>query len=69
MPARSLAAAAGVGAPLQAGFPRSEALLERVCTERGLRLHKLLRMSEFIKADGALTCCSILLPPAAPSHV
>lgn len=51
-------------APMQGGFPRSEALLERLCGERGLTLHKLPRMSEFIKADGALTCCSILLPGA-----
>lgn len=51
--------------PVQAGCQASEALLERLCTERGLKLHKLPRMAEFVKADGALTCCSILLPDAA----
>lgn len=46
---------------LQGGFPRSEAVLEALCAARGLRLHKLPQMTEFIKADGALTCCGILL--------
>lgn len=49
---------------MQGGCPASEALLEELCAPRGLRLHKLPRMTEFIKADGALTCCSILLPDA-----
>lgn len=50
---------------MQAGCPASELLLERLCTARGLTLHKLHKLTEFIKADGALTCCSILLPDAA----
>lgn len=49
----------------QGGFPASEALLEGLCTARGLRLHKIPKLTEMIKADGALTCCSILLPAAA----
>eukprot|EP00887_Chlorella_sp_A99_P007778 scaffold20.g7778.t1 len=49
----------------QGGFPASEALLEGLCTARGLRLHKIPKLTEMIKADGALTCCSILLPDAA----
>lgn len=40
----------------------TEQLLEGLCAERSLQLHKLPRMEDFIKADGALTCCSILLP-------
>lgn len=42
----------------------TEALLDTLCAERGLQLHRLPRATEFIKADGALTCCSILLPDA-----
>jgi dimethylargininase len=49
---------------MQEGCERSEALLEKLCIERGLQLHKLPRMTEIGKADGALTCCSILLPDA-----
>jgi dimethylargininase len=47
---------------MQEGCRQSEALLEQLCAERGLLLHKLPRMTEIGKADGALTCCSILLP-------
>ncbi|KAL4447533.1 hypothetical protein ABPG75_004752 [Micractinium tetrahymenae] len=43
----------------------TEALLDVLCAERGLQLHRLPRATEFIKADGALTCCSILLPDGA----
>ncbi|KAF6251148.1 dimethylarginine dimethylaminohydrolase 1 [Scenedesmus sp. NREL 46B-D3] len=46
---------------MQEGCSQSEALLEQLCAERGLLLHKLPRMTEIAKADGALTCCSILL--------
>lgn len=42
------------------GFPRSEQLLEGLAA-KGLQLHKL-DFAEFAKADGSLTCCSILLP-------
>lgn len=44
---------------LQNGFPKSEAIIRDACRERGLTISKL-HMSEFIKADGALTCCSVL---------
>ncbi len=43
---------------IQKNFPNSERVFERVVSRKGLKLHKL-DMSEFIKADGALTCCSI----------
>lgn len=46
---------------MRGGFPRSEQLLEQMAAERGLQLHKL-DFGEFSKADGSLTCCSILLP-------
>lgn len=46
---------------MQTSDKNTEQLLERLCAERDLQLHKLPRMEEFIKADGALTCCSILL--------
>ena len=35
--------------------------LEGLCRQRVLELLRLPRMSEFLKADGALTCCSILV--------
>ena len=44
---------------IQAGFPRSEKILSALAAEKGKRLLKL-EMSEMIKADGALTCCSLL---------
>lgn len=43
----------------QEGFPQSEALLRKLALEKGQELIKLT-MSELIKADSALTCCSIL---------
>lgn len=46
---------------IQAGFPRSETLLRALANELSLECHAL-DMSELIKADGALTCCSILIP-------
>lgn len=45
--------------------PATEALLDELCANHGLQLHRLPRATEFVKADGALTCCSILLPDAA----
>jgi len=44
---------------IQKGYPQSEEILERVIKKKGL-ICKKLEMSEFIKADGALTCCSVL---------
>mmetsp|Transcript_890 Transcript_890/g.3280 ORF Transcript_890/g.3280 Transcript_890/m.3280 type:complete len:292 (+) Transcript_890:14-889(+) len=38
----------------------STALLQEMCTAAGLRMHQLC-MSELVKADGALTCGSILV--------
>lgn len=46
---------------IQAGFPASEAILREVAQELNLSL-MTLPMSELIKADGALTCCSLLVP-------
>jgi dimethylargininase len=46
---------------MSGGFSRSEKLLEQMAAERGSQLHKL-DFGEFAKADGSLTCCSILLP-------
>ena len=46
---------------IQAGFARSAPILEAVCAGRGLKVQSLT-MSEFIKADGALTCCSVIIP-------
>eukprot|EP00878_Enallax_costatus_P046956 GHUV01057291.1.p1 GENE.GHUV01057291.1~~GHUV01057291.1.p1 ORF type:complete len:269 (+),score=58.59 GHUV01057291.1:739-1545(+) len=46
---------------MQESDERTEQLFERLCAERNLQLHKLPRMEQFINADGALTCCSILL--------
>lgn len=46
---------------MQRSDPQTEQFFESLCAERGLQLHKLPRMEELIKADGALTCCSILL--------
>mmetsp|Transcript_9243 Transcript_9243/g.17327 ORF Transcript_9243/g.17327 Transcript_9243/m.17327 type:complete len:277 (-) Transcript_9243:171-1001(-) len=44
---------------MQEGFPESEAIIHQYCVDNNLKLHKL-EMSEFLKADGALTCCSLL---------
>lgn len=46
---------------IQAGYPRSEAILDVVAAEIGVALLKI-DMSELIKADGALTCCCLLIP-------
>ncbi|MBM4251682.1 MAG: hypothetical protein FJ146_06905 [Deltaproteobacteria bacterium] len=46
---------------IQAGYEASAAILEHAAAERGLTVSKL-HMSEFIKADGALTCCSVVIP-------
>jgi dimethylargininase len=45
---------------IQDGFPLSEAILSGYAALKGFTIHKL-NMSEFIKADGALTCCNVLL--------
>lgn len=44
---------------IQKGYPKSEKILEKIIIKKGL-ICKKLEMSEFIKADGALTCCSVL---------
>lgn len=44
---------------IQKGFLRSENILEDEICDRGLECIKV-EMSEFIKADGALTCCNVL---------
>jgi len=44
---------------IQTPFPASEPILERACEERKLSVVRL-HMSELIKADSALTCCSLL---------
>jgi dimethylargininase len=44
----------------QAGLPASQAKMQQLCDERGLRLHFTPHMTEIAKADGSLTCCSIL---------
>lgn len=43
---------------VQEGYPQSETILKKEIEERGL-LMKVIRMSEFVKVDGALTCCSV----------
>lgn len=49
-------------AVIQKNFPESERILaEELTGKRGLKI-QALDMSELIKADGALTCCSVLLP-------
>lgn len=45
---------------IQEGFPKSESVLRSYADSRNLQVHTV-KMSEFIKADGALTCCSVLL--------
>lgn len=44
---------------IQAGFPRSEALIRAKAQALGYDC-QVLAMSEFAKVDGALTCCSVL---------
>jgi dimethylargininase len=51
---------------IQDGFPRSEEILEDLCKKNGVSILKL-NMSELIKADGALTCCSLLVYCNVPS--
>ena len=46
----------------RAAAPAAEARLRGLCGARGLALRVVPRMTEFIKADGAMTCCSVLLP-------
>lgn len=45
---------------IQEGFPESEAILQNLCNQTSVTLIKL-NMSELIKADGALTCGSLLI--------
>jgi dimethylargininase len=45
---------------IQDNFPESEKIFEILAKEYDLNIYKL-NMSEFIKADGALTCCSVIL--------
>uniref|UniRef100_A0A7S0RHG3 Dimethylargininase n=1 Tax=Chlamydomonas leiostraca TaxID=1034604 RepID=A0A7S0RHG3_9CHLO len=44
---------------MQAGFPASGDIVRAECAARGLTVHTL-GMGETAKADGALTCCSLL---------
>lgn len=44
---------------IQDGFPQSEQILEELCEKRNIHMVKL-HMSELIKADGALTCGTLL---------
>lgn len=44
---------------VQDGFPESEAILQALCDQKMVTLMKIT-MSELIKADGALTCGSLL---------
>lgn len=46
---------------IQDGFAESEKILVEEATKRNLKVIKL-QMSELIKADGALTCCSLFIP-------
>lgn len=45
---------------IQKGFPRSEKILKKAIEDRKLKCIEL-EMSEFAKANGALTCCSVLI--------
>lgn len=45
---------------IQEGYPDSEPIVTAFAESRGFTIHKL-QMSEFTKADGCLTCCSILV--------
>lgn len=45
---------------IQDRFPNSEIIFQELANKYGLTIHKL-NMSEFIKADGALTCCSVFI--------
>lgn len=46
---------------IQAGYPKSESILRKEAEREGLDVIAL-NMSELTKADGALTCCSLLVP-------
>lgn len=46
---------------VQSGFQKSLEIYDKICTELKLTCVPL-NMSELIKADGALSCCSILIP-------
>ncbi|KAF5837818.1 hypothetical protein DUNSADRAFT_3834 [Dunaliella salina] len=45
---------------MQKGYPKSEEVIGPLCKSKGLSLNAV-RMGECAKADGALTCCSVLL--------
>ncbi|KAI8367417.1 hypothetical protein EDC96DRAFT_461864 [Choanephora cucurbitarum] len=61
VPSNILSLNNGQFAIYQDNFPKSEkVILTELGTKRGIKL-KSLCMSELIKADGALTCCSILI--------
>lgn len=45
---------------IQAGYPSSQVILAELAASRSVRV-VALDMSELVKADGALTCCSLLL--------
>jgi len=47
---------------VQQGFPQSEEIIRRAAAEYGIQHVVTLNMSELIKADGALTCGSLLIP-------
>lgn len=44
---------------IQEGYPATETILQKLCDQKSVTLLKL-NMSELIKADGALTCGSLL---------
>lgn len=46
---------------IQKNFPESGKILNEELHKRGYKF-EALDMSELIKADGALTCCSVLIP-------
>jgi dimethylargininase len=50
----------GMHIVIQEGFAESQQILSAYAELRGLTIHKL-QMSEFIKADGALTCCNVFV--------
>jgi dimethylargininase len=50
------------GAVVAQGSETALGALRTLCDERGLVLRTLPRLTEFEKADGALTCLSVLLP-------
>lgn len=45
---------------VQKGYPKSEKILQDLCAAKSLELTPM-PMSELVKVDGALTCCSILI--------